>query len=249
MGLNKGADLITVENFHKSFGDKHVHRGISFNVKKGECLGLVGGSGTGKSVLLRTLIGLERPDLGEVFYDNMPLHQFDEEQFNEVRKKVAYAFQGGALFDSMTVYDNMAYPLREHTDLSEKEIEKKIKSLLQDFGLAGNEETYPAQLSGGMQKRVGLARAIILQPDVILYDEPTAGLDPLNTRNIQDLILRLKTTGVTSILVTHDMPVAYAVCDRIAVLMHGRIEALGTFDEINKEHNDLMSRFAKGELK
>lgn len=249
MGLNKSTDLITVNEFHKSFGEKHIHRGVSFNVKKGECLGLVGGSGTGKSVLLRTLIGLERPDMGQVFYDKMPLHDFDEQQFNEVRKKVAYAFQGGALFDSMTVYDNMAYPLREHTELSEKEIEKKIKNLLQDFGLAGNEKTYPAQLSGGMQKRVGLARAIILEPDVILYDEPTAGLDPLNTRNIQDLILRLKTTGVTSILVTHDMPVVHAVCDRIAVLMNGRIEALGTFDEINRDHNDLMSRFAKGELK
>ncbi len=249
MGVNKSTDLITVEDFHKSFGDKHIHRGVSFNVKKGECLGLVGGSGTGKSVLLRTLIGLERPDMGQVFYDNLPLHNFNEQQFNNVRKKVAYAFQGGALFDSMTVYDNMAYPLREHTDLSEKEIEKKIKNLLVDFGLAGNEKTYPGQLSGGMQKRVGLARAIILEPDVILYDEPTAGLDPLNTRNIQDLILRLKTTGVTSILVTHDMPVVNAVCDRIAVLMNGRIEALGTFDEINRDHNDLMSRFAKGELK
>ena len=147
MGVNKSTDLITVEDFHKSFGDKHIHRGVSFNVKKGECLGLVGGSGTGKSVLLRTLIGLERPDMGQVFYDNLPLHNFDEQQFNNVRKKVAYAFQGGALFDSMTVYDNMAYPLREHTDLSEKEIEKKIKNLLVDFGLAGNEKTYPGQLS------------------------------------------------------------------------------------------------------
>jgi len=241
-------DLIEVKNFEKNFGAKKVHKNVSFTVRKGECLGLIGGSGTGKSVLLRSLIGLERPDSGEVIFDNIKVHQLSEEELIDVRKRMAYAFQGGALFDSMTVFDNLAYPLREHTSLTEKQIKEKILNQLKEFGLEGNEKVYPGNLSGGMQKRVGLARAIILGPEVILYDEPTAGLDPANTRMIQDLILRLKSTGVTSILVTHDMPVAFNVCDRIAMLMEGRVKAIGTVDEIERQDSNLIARFAQGEL-
>lgn len=240
-------DLIQIKDFQKSFGTKTVHKSVNFTVRKGECLGLLGGSGTGKSVILRSLIGLEKPDQGQVLFDGIPVHKKSEDELFEIRKRMAYAFQGGALFDSMTVFDNLAYPLREHTQLSENQIKEKIMKQLSDFGLEGNENVYPGNLSGGMQKRVGLARAIILGPEVILYDEPTAGLDPYNTRMIQDLILRLKATGVTSILVTHDMPVAFNVCDRIAMLLDGRIKAIGTVEEIEKQETNLIARFAQGE--
>lgn len=242
-------DLITINHFQKSFGQKTVHKDVSFTIRKGECLGLIGGSGTGKSVLLRSMIGLERPDSGEVIFDGVRVDQTPERKLSEVRKRMAYAFQGGALFDSMTVFENLAYPLREHTHLNEKEIHDKIIHQLEEFGLAGNENVYPGSLSGGMQKRVGLARAIIMGPEVILYDEPTAGLDPFNTRKIEDLILRLKATGVTSVLVTHDMPVAFAVCDRIAMLMDGKIKAIGTVDEIEQQESNLIGKFAQGEIK
>lgn len=239
--------LIEVQQFKKRFGTKEVHKGVNFSVRKGECLGLIGGSGTGKSVLLRSLIGLEKPDSGQVFLNGQDITQLSENELISVRKKVAYAFQGGALFDSMTVYENLAYPLREHTKDSEQEIHQKITTLLSNFGLSGNEKNFPGSLSGGMQKRLGLARAIIMGPEVVLYDEPTAGLDPYNTKKIEELILKLKAEGKTSILVTHDMPVAFAVCDRIAMLMDGRIKAIGTIEEIEKQGENLIARFAQGE--
>ena len=148
----------------------------------------------------------------------------------------------------MTVYENLAYPLRAHTNLSEEEISKKILFQLSEFGLQGNEKLFPANLSGGMQKRVGLARSIILQPEVILYDEPTAGLDPFNNKRIQEMILQMKAKGTTSIIVTHDMPVAFAVCDRIAILVKGKIDSIGTIDEIEDKSNHLILRFVQGEI-
>jgi phospholipid/cholesterol/gamma-HCH transport system ATP-binding protein len=240
--------VIEVRNFHKSFANKHVHKGVTFTVRRGECLGLIGGSGVGKSVILRSLIGLEKPDEGNIFIEGTDITKYSERQLLEVRKKVAYAFQGGALFDSMSVYENLAYPLREHTKLSETEIAKRIKDELEEFGLLGNEANYPASLSGGMQKRLGLARAIIINPSIVLYDEPTAGLDPFNTKKIQEMILRLKSKGVTSILVTHDMPSAFAVCDRIAMLMNGKIAAQGTRQELEEgEGQGIIQRFIEGE--
>jgi phospholipid/cholesterol/gamma-HCH transport system ATP-binding protein len=240
-------DIIEVQDFRKKFGTKQVHKGVTFSVKKGECLGLIGGSGAGKSVILRSLIGLEKPDTGKVLIDGQDIVPLSEEALIPFRKKVAYVFQGGALFDSMTVFDNLAYPLREHTKLKEADIAVKIRSLLEEFGLSGNEHVYPAQLSGGMQKRVGLARAIIMQPEVVLYDEPTAGLDPYNTKRIQDMILRLKQKGVTSILVTHDMPSAFAVCDRIAMLAEGKIGAVGSRQDLDTTAGGIMHRFINGE--
>lgn len=238
---------VEFKGFQKRFGSKLVHKNVSFQVRQGECLGLLGGSGAGKSVICRSLIGLEKPDAGQIFIDNNEITRMNERQLVEIRKKVAYVFQNGALFDSMSVYDNLAYPLREHTDLSENEIQKRITEQLLEFGLQGNESTYPANLSGGMQKRVGLARSIILQPSVVLYDEPTAGLDPYNTIRIQEMILRLKSRGVTSIFVTHDMPSAFAVCDRIALLLDGTIQAIGSREELESEPEGKLTRFVRGE--
>jgi phospholipid/cholesterol/gamma-HCH transport system ATP-binding protein len=238
---------VELRNFKKRFGHKLVHRNVNLAVHPGECLGLLGGSGAGKSVILRSLIGLERPDSGQVLIDGVDITGFHENDLIEIRKKVAYVFQGGALFDSMSVYENLAYPLREHTSLSEKAIQLKIQNQLQDFGLAGNEQVYPANLSGGMQKRVGLARSIIMGPKVVLYDEPTAGLDPYNTKRIQEVILKLKGQGVTSLFVTHDMPSAFAVCDRIAFLLDGQIHWVGPTSEIAKQSDRTISSFINGE--
>lgn len=239
--------MIEVKNFKKSFGSKVVHKDISFYVKKGECMGLIGGSGTGKSVILRSLIGLEKPDGGRILIDNVDITEMSERELLEIRKKVAYAFQNGALFDSMTVFENLAYPLREHFKLTESEIRQRVLSSLSEFGLEGNENVYPTSLSGGMQKRVGLVRAMMMNPEVILYDEPTAGLDPFNTRKIQDVILRLKAKGVTSILVTHDMPTANAVCDKIAMILNGRIEAQGTMSQLDQDSLGAIAKFIAGE--
>ncbi|MBX2987666.1 MAG: ABC transporter ATP-binding protein [Bdellovibrionaceae bacterium] len=239
--------MIEVVDFKKSFGAKVVHNGVTFYVKKGECLGLIGGSGAGKSVILRSLIGLEKPDEGRIIIDGENIAAMRENELVGVRKKVAYVFQGGALFDSMTVYENLAYPLREHTRMEETAIKNRILEQLAEFGLQGSESLYPGNLSGGMQKRVGLARAMMMNPEIVLYDEPTAGLDPYNTKVIQEHILNLKNRGVTSILVTHDMPTAFAVCDKLAFLLKGRIGAQGTLEELKKDPQGLITKFINGE--
>ena len=240
--------VIEVKNFRKSFGSKVIHEDVSFYVKKGECLGLVGGSGAGKSVILRSLIGLEKPDSGSIQIEDQEVTKLSETQWVQVRKKVAYAFQGGALFDSMTVFQNLAYPLIEHTKLSQAEIKSKIEYQLNEFGLPGTENLFPNELSGGMQKRVGLARAMMLEPSVLLYDEPTAGLDPYNTKRIQELILNLKKKGVTSILVTHDMPTAFAVCDKFAFLKDKVIKEQGTPQQLQADQNSLIYQFIEGNI-
>ena len=238
--------VVAFQHFQKSYGSKRVHRDVNFEVYRGECLGLLGGSGAGKSVILRSLVGLEKPDGGQVRIDGEDISKKTETELIEIRKKVAYVFQNGALFDSMSVFDNLAYALREHTKLSEAEIRERVLKGLEDFGLKGNESLFPANLSGGMQKRVGLARSIILQPRIVLYDEPTAGLDPYNTRRICDMIMRLKERGATAIFVTHDMPAAFSVCDRIAVLKDGVIHAIGTREQIEKQ-DPWVARFIQGE--
>ncbi len=240
--------VIEVANFRKCFGSKVIHEDVSFYVKKGECLGLVGGSGVGKSVILRSLIGLEKPDSGSIKIEDSEVTELTEPEWINVRKKVAYAFQGGALFDSMTVFENLAYPLREHTNMSLHEMKNKIEFQLADFGLSGTEYHFPNELSGGMQKRVGLARAMMLEPSVLLYDEPTAGLDPYNTKRIQELILNLKKKGVTSILVTHDMPTAFAVCDKFAFLKDKVIKEQGTVEQLKNNTNSLIYQFIEGNV-
>ncbi len=229
--------VVDIQKFKKSFGNRVIHKSVDLQIRRGECLGLLGGSGAGKSIILRSLIGLERPDSGQIIVDDLDVTKMNERQLVPVRKKIAYVFQGGALFDSMTVFDNLAYPLREHTQLSLPEIRIKILALLKTFGLEGSENLLPANLSGGMQKRVGLARAIILEPEVVLYDEPTAGLDPYNTKRIQEMILKLKSHGVSSMLVTHDMPTAFAVCDRIALLLDGSIYAVLPTKQLSENYS------------
>jgi phospholipid/cholesterol/gamma-HCH transport system ATP-binding protein len=217
-------ELIRFEAVHKAFGDHVVFDGLSLSIKKGESLAIVGGSGTGKSVLLRTLIGLTEIDRGSVRFDGQELSGLDEAGFLKVRKRISMLFQGGALFDSLTVGENIAYPLRTQLELSEEEIDRRVADKLQLVGLPGIEAEVPAALSGGMKKRVAMARAIAAEPEVLLFDEPTAGLDPINTRRVDDLIRSIQgELGITTLVVTHDMPSAYLVADRIAMLAERRI--------------------------
>lgn len=239
--------VLEVKNFHKSFGENSVHEGTSLALNKGECLGLLGGSGTGKSVILRALIGLECPDEGEIFFKGQLLSGLMEEDWFEIRKQIAYVFQNGALFDSLSVYENLAFPLRRHQkDVAETEIAERIEKILTNLDLPEASGLLPAELSGGMQKRVGLARSLMLDPEVILFDEPTAGLDPKNTIIIQNTILKLKKLGYTSILVTHDMASATKVCDRILLLRNKKIESEASGSEL-RDPNHPICKFIRGE--
>lgn len=240
--------LLEVKNLKKTFGSKTVHQDISFKLHKGECLGLLGGSGTGKSVILRALIGLEKIDSGQIIFEGREIQNYNEDQWLIAREKISYVFQNGALFDSLTVRENLAYPLREHFKLSEDEISSKITKLLNEIGLENTEELFPSELSGGMQKRVGLLRSIIFSPEIILFDEPTAGLDPFNTLNIQKTILKMKALGFTSIFVSHDMPTALSVCDRILLIKNGRIVEEALPDDIESSNSSLR-KFMDGTLK
>ncbi len=215
--------ILEINNVQKSFGKNHIHQGVSFHLNKGESLGLLGGSGTGKSVLLRSIIGLERIDQGEIKFENKRIDNLSEDELRTIRTKVSYSFQSGALFDSINVFENIAYPLFEHTKLSYREVQNKVSEMLQLIDLPGKESLLPSDLSGGMQKRVGMARSMILNPDIVLYDEPTAGLDPANTLNVVALMGKLKDKGLSSIFVTHDIPSAIMLCDRILVLFEGKI--------------------------
>ena len=240
--------LLELRNIKKRFKDKQVHDGLSFELRQGEILSLFGGSGTGKSVCLRSIIGLEHPDAGEILFRGQDISKFTEKQLFEVRRHIAYVFQNGALFDSMSVQDNLAYPLIEHTQLSDEEIRAKITAMLTLIGMAGSENLLPASLSGGMQKRVGLARAIILEPEVILYDEPTAGLDPQNTKNLLEIMRKIRAMGRSGIFVTHDIPAALEISDRIAVLYNKKIHVIDTVENIKKSDDPVVKAFIEGSV-
>ena len=216
-------------------------------IYKGEVLTLMGGSGSGKSVLLRSLIGLEKPDRGRIFFHGQDVVKLNEQELTDVRKRIAYVFQYGALFDSLSVEENLAYPLREHTKMSNAQIHQKVMEMLNKVGLQGSEKLLPADLSGGMQRRLGVARAVIMEPEVILYDEPTTGLDPYNLKQILKIMIQLKQHGATSILVTHDITSIFAVTDRVAFLKEGKIQAVGSAEEIKNTTDTNLRSFIYGE--
>lgn len=229
-----GEELIRVEDLHKSFGTKHVFEGLNLSVIEGEILTVMGGSGIGKSVLLKCLIGLIYPDSGKIIFEGQDLTEFEESDFLPVRRKIAMVFQGAALFDSLTVAENIAYPVREHfPQKSEEEIQRIVSQKLELVKLPGIESMKPSDLSGGMRKRVGLARAIAVDPEVILWDEPTTGLDPISAHAIDVLILSMKRKlGCTSVVVTHDLDSAFTVSDRIAMIAKRKIIQVGTVGEM-----------------
>lgn len=242
------ASILEIQELKKRFNEKIVHDGVSFSLQKGEILSLFGGSGTGKSVCLRSIIGLERPDSGKILFRDRNIVSIPENKLIEVRKSIAYVFQSGALFDSMSVEENLAYPLVEHTQLTDEEIDAKIKSMLALIGMQGSENLLPASLSGGMQKRVGLARAIMLEPEIILYDEPTAGLDPQNTKNLLEIMDKLRNMGRSGIFVTHDIPAALEVSDRIAILHNKRIHVIDSVENIKKSSDPVVKAFIEGSV-
>lgn len=237
---------LSVRNLHKSFGNKRVHQGVSFDLREGEILGLFGGSGSGKSVILRSIIGLERPEQGEILFEGRDLTQLSERELMPIRTRISYVFQNGALFDSLSVEENLAYPLREHTSLKPEEIHERVNRMLELIDMKGSNNLLPNELSGGMQKRAGLARAIILEPRVILFDEPTAGLDPANTQRLLNNVKKLKTQGITGIFVTHDIPSAFEIADRIAVLYNGKIHVIDTVEAIKRSQDPLVQSFVSG---
>jgi phospholipid/cholesterol/gamma-HCH transport system ATP-binding protein len=238
--------VLQAKNIQKAFGEKIVHRGVSFELRHGEILGLFGGSGSGKSVILRSIIGLEKPDKGEIIFDGMDLTKLSERELIPVRNKIAYVFQNGALFDSLTVEENLSYPLEEHTKLTPAQIHDRVNEMLVRIDMKGSNNLLPSELSGGMQKRAGLARAIILEPRIVLFDEPTAGLDPVNTKRLLDNITNLKSHGLTGIFVTHDIPSAFEISDRIAILNEGRIYVIDTVENIKRSTDPLVLSFVSG---
>jgi phospholipid/cholesterol/gamma-HCH transport system ATP-binding protein len=235
---------IVVKRLRKSFGSQQVLKGIDLTVKKGEILTVLGKSGTGKSVLLHLLIGLEKADSGSIFMRGEEITHLEMDQLDEMRKKVGFLFQEGALYDSMSIAENVAFPLRRHTKMSNAERNDKVRSLLLSVGLDKDLEKMPSQISGGMRKRVGLARALALDPEIILFDEPTAGLDPITAADIGRLVEKLrKERGVTSIVVTHDMHAAHYFSDRIVMLKEGNVLISRTFEDLQNSKDEFVAQF------
>jgi phospholipid/cholesterol/gamma-HCH transport system ATP-binding protein len=246
---DRGQPIIRFRGVHKAFGDKVVYAGLDLDVYPGETLTIIGGSGVGKSVLIKMLIGLLKADRGSIRFRGQEITTMTDRELQKVRQRIAMLFQGAALFDSIDVGENVAYGLREHfrKQMSEQEIRDRVAWALGLVGLSGIEPMAPADLSGGMKKRVGLARAVAVRPDVVLYDEPTTGLDPINTTRINHMITGLRRTlGVTSVVVTHDMSSAYAISDRIAMVHRGRIIASGSPEQIQASANQQLSDFIRG---
>lgn len=238
---------IKIVDLHKSFGEKKVLKGVNLEIQPGETMVIIGQSGSGKSVLLKHIIGIMKPDSGKIFVDGQEITSLSGEEMMKLSRKFGMLFQGAALFDSLTVAENVAFGLRRHTNLSEEEIKKLVTASLERVGLRGVENLLPYELSGGMKKRVGLARAIAYSPEIILYDEPTTGLDPIRADAINDLILQSKKDlKVTSIIITHDMNTTYKVADRIAMLYDGRIVEVGTPEEVKNSANPVVQQFIHG---
>jgi phospholipid/cholesterol/gamma-HCH transport system ATP-binding protein len=239
--------MIRIVDVHKSFGPNKVLNGVSLEIPKSQTMVIIGQSGSGKSVLLKLLIGILKPDRGEIYVDGMNLTALREGELPKAMRKFGMLFQGAALFDSMTVGQNVGFGLDRHTDLSPEQIRVHIEESLEKVGLRGIEHLMPHELSGGMKKRVGLARAIAYRPEIILYDEPSTGIDPIRADAINELILLLKKElNVTSVVITHDIVSSYKVADRIAMLYGGRIIETGTPEEIRNSANAVVQQFIHG---
>ena len=240
--------IISLRDVYKKFGEHQVLSGVNLDVYKGETLVIMGGSGCGKSTVLRHMVGAIKPDSGKVYMRGQDLAELNEDELDVLRKKFGILFQSGALFDSLSVKENICLPLREHTKLDEGIMSIMVKMKLELVGLRGFENLMPSQLSGGMKKRVGLARTIAMDPEIIFYDEPTTGLDPIMAGVIDKLILDLsKKLSITSVVVTHDMNSVFRIADRIAMLHEGKIVQVGTKEEIKNTVNPLAKQFVKGE--
>jgi phospholipid/cholesterol/gamma-HCH transport system ATP-binding protein len=238
---------IVIEGVSKSFGPKQVLDGANLLIPKGETLVVIGRSGEGKSVLLKHIVRLLEPDAGRIWVEGHEISQLVDDDLMELRKKFGFLFQGAALFDSMTICKNIGLMLEEHTDWTPDQIRGRACECLAQVGLVGAEEKLPSELSGGMKKRAGLARAIVMKPQYILYDEPTTGLDPITSDAINDLIIQLQEElGVTSIVVTHDMPSAFKIADRMAMLSKGKIVFTGTVDEVRSTDHPMVRQFIEG---
>jgi phospholipid/cholesterol/gamma-HCH transport system ATP-binding protein len=241
---NEGHPAIAVRDLRKSFGTQKVLNGITFQVERGETVAVIGRSGGGKSVLLRLLIGLQVPDSGSIRVADEEIVRADDKRLNDVRRKVGFLFQQAALYDSLSVADNVDFPLSRHSKMSPHERAKRVRSLLSEVGMDKELQKFPSQLSGGMQKRVGLARALALDPDILLFDEPMAGLDPITAAEIGNLIVELKKSRkLSAVVVTHDVHGAKAYSDRMVLLHDGGIHVEGSFDELEHSRDELVLRF------
>ena len=238
---------IQLNDVHRPFGQNHVLRGLDLEVLDGETLCIIGFSGAGKSVILKHMVGLIRPDSGDVLVDGQNVSDLDVGELNELRRDIGYVFQFAALFDSMNIAENVAMGLRRMPDMYDDEIMARVSECLALVDLEGTEDRYPSELSGGMVKRAGLARAIATRPTYLLYDEPTTGLDPVTVTVIDRLIVRMKEElGVTGVVITHDIASAYRISDRIVMLHEGRIRTSGTIDEIKESRDPLLRSFLEG---
>src|SRR5881398_2219852 len=240
--------VIRLRGVEKTLGGQPVLQGVNLDVPRGKVTTVIGKSGGGKSVLLKHMIGLLKPDRGQVLVDEVDITTLGSHELNEVRKKFAMLFQGAALFDSLTVFENVAFPLREKTKLKEAEIEEKVLEMLDQVGLTGMGHKFPAELSGGMRKRAGLARALVMGPEIILFDEPTTGLDPLLGKSIHELIRKMHNTfGFTGVMVSHDIPEVFKVSDRVAMLANGVIAEVGPTEQFMASQNPMVRQFLQGE--
>jgi phospholipid/cholesterol/gamma-HCH transport system ATP-binding protein len=244
LSVSQREPVISLRNLRVSYGEREIPHGISFDVVQGETLVILGGSGSGKSTLLRTLVGLEKPTAGQICINGRDLAETSPAEMDEIRKKIGMSFQGGALFGSMTVGENVALPLREHTQLEDSTIEIILRLKLQQVGLEGFEYFAPSQLSGGMKKRAAVARALAMDPEILFFDEPSAGLDPIIAAGIDELILELKRAfRMTIIVVTHELASAFLIADRMLLIDKGHIVAIGTTDEIRSSTQPRVRQF------
>jgi phospholipid/cholesterol/gamma-HCH transport system ATP-binding protein len=241
------APVVAVEDLHKSFGSQKVLNGVSLTVRRSETLAVLGRSGSGKSVLLKLIIGLQKPDSGSVRIHGQDIAGLALDQIGEIRKKMGFLFQRAALYDSLTVEQNVAFPLQHHQkEMSRTEQGDRVRQLLAEVSMEGDLEKMPSDISGGMQKRVGLARALALEPDILLLDEPTAGLDPISSAEIDDLVLKLQEEHhMASIVVTHDLHSAKTIADRLALLNEGNVVIEGNFEELQKSEVEFVREFLK----